>query len=46
MFPRQNGFHGPAVPAKRVITKCRLVPLVLFNVVVVNVIRTFMALAL
>ena len=40
---RQNGFHGPAFPATRVTTQGGLMPLTLFNAVVENVIRTWMA---
>ena len=43
VVPIQNGFHGPAFPAKRVTTQGGLVSLTLFNLVVDNVIRTWLA---
>ena len=43
MVPRQNGFHRMAFPATRGITNGRLVSPTLFNVVVDNVIRTWLA---
>ena len=39
---RQNSFHGTVFPATRGTTKGGLVPLTLFNVVVDNVIRTWL----
>ena len=39
---RQNGFHGPALPTTRVKMQDGLVSPTLFNVVVDNVIRTWM----
>ena len=43
VVPRQHGFHGLDLPATRVITQGGLLPLTLLNVVVYNVIRTWMA---
>ena len=43
MVPRHNGFHGLTLPATRFTTQVRLVTLTLFNVVVDNVIRTWLA---
>ena len=43
VVPKQNGFHGPAFPATRGTTQGGLVSLTLFNVVVDNVIRTWLA---
>ena len=40
--PILNGFYGPAFPVTRVTTQDGLVSLTLFNVVVDNVIRTWM----
>ena len=40
---RQNGFHGPAFPTTRGTTQGGLFSLTLFNVVVDNVIRTWMS---
>ena len=40
---RHNGFHGPAFPDTRVTMQVGLVSLTLFNVVVDNFIRTWMA---
>ena len=45
MVPRQNGFYGPAFPATGGKTHGGLVSLTLFNVVVDNLIRTWMAMA-
>ena len=42
VVPRQNNFHGPAFPATMGTTQGRLVSLTLFNVVVENVIRTWL----
>ena len=42
VVPRQNGSHGPALPATRATTQGGLVSLTLFNVVVCNVIRTWL----
>ena len=42
VVPRQNGFHGPAFHTTRVTTQGRLVSLTLFNVVIENVIRTWL----
>ena len=42
MVPRQNVFHVPAFPATRGSTQGGLVSPTLFNVVVDNVIRTFL----
>ena len=42
VVPRQNGFHGPELPATRGTTKGELVSLTLFNVVVDNVIISWM----
>ena len=39
----QNSFHGPVFPATRGTTQGRLLHLMLFNVVVDNVIRTWLA---
>ena len=43
VVPRQNGFHGPAFPATRGTTQGGLVSQTLFNVVVDNFIRTWLA---
>ena len=43
MVPSHNGFHGMALTAARGTTQGRLVSLTLFNVVVDNVIRIWMA---
>ena len=43
VVPRQNGFHGPAFPATRGTAQGSLVSPMLFNVVVDNVIRTWLA---
>ena len=43
MVPRQNGFHGPAFPTTRVTKQGGLVSTTMFNVVVDNVIRTWLA---
>ena len=43
MVPRHNGSHRPTFPDARVITQGGLVPPTLFNVVVDNVIRTWLA---
>ena len=43
MVTRKNGFHRTALPATRGITQGNLVPPTLFNVVVDNVITTWMA---
>ena len=42
MVPRQNGFHRPAFPATRGTTQGGLVSLTLFNMVIDNVIRTWL----
>ena len=42
VVPRQNGFHRPALPTTRVTTKGGLLSSTFFNVVVDNVIRTWM----
>ena len=42
VVPRQKGLHGPAFPVTRGTTQGGLVSLTLFNVVVYNVIRTWM----
>ena len=42
-IPRQNGFHGPALLATRGTTQGGLVSPTLFNVVVDNVIRNWLA---
>ena len=42
MVPIQNGFHGPAFPATRGTTQGVLISLTMFNVVVDNVIRTWL----
>ena len=43
MVSRQNVFHGPAFPATRGTTQGGLLSLTIFNVVVDNVIRTWLA---
>ena len=43
VVPRQNGFHRPAFLAKAGTTQGSLVSLTLFNVVVDNVIRTWLS---
>ena len=43
MVPRQNSFHRPEFPVTRVTTQGSLVSLTLFNVVVDNVVITWMA---
>ena len=43
VVPRQNGFHVPAFPATRGTTQGRLVSPTLFNVVVDNIIRSWLA---
>ena len=42
-MPRQNGFHGLTFPTTRDTTQGRIVFLILFDVVVDNVIRTWLA---
>ena len=42
MLPRKNGFHGPAFPTTRGTVQGGRVPLTLFNVVVDNIIRTWL----
>ena len=46
VVPRQNGFYGPAFPATRGTIQGKLVSLTLFNVVVYNVIRTWIDMTL
>ena len=43
VVPKQNGFHGPALPATQGTTQGGLVLSTLFNVVVDNVIKTWLA---
>ena len=43
MVPIQNGFHGPAFPATRGKMQGGLVSLTMFNVVVDNFFRTWLA---
>ena len=43
VVPRYNGYHGPAFPYTRVTTQSGLVSLTLFNVVLDNVIHTWLA---
>ena len=43
VVPRQNGYHGPVLPAIRVKTQGVLVSPTLFNVVVENFIQTWLA---
>ena len=45
VVPIQNGFHGLAFPYKRGTTNGGLFPLTMFNVVVDNFIRTWLAMA-
>ena len=45
MVPIQNGFHGPTLPATRGTTQVGLVSPTIFNVVVDNVIITWMTMA-
>ena len=42
VVPRQNSFHGPALLATRGKIQGRLVSPILFNIVVYNVIRTWL----
>ena len=42
VVPRHNGFHEPAFPATRGTTQGGLVSLTIFNLVVGNVIRTWL----
>ena len=46
MFPRHNGFHGPSFPSTRVTMQSGLVSTTLFNLVVYNVIRTWLAMTM
>ena len=43
VVPRQNGYHGPAFPATWGMTQGGLVSLTLFNLVVDNVVQTWLA---